>query len=122
MAIGRVMFVGVSAGHHCTMGYYWHQPSPCHSAGILDKKIARKDRSSTRTLLPSWRKPSRNVAVTQGPGALEGKSELGGEPRDIWKCKKITKMCCGAIILVPENAAKDALAERSKAVAQGAIP
>ena len=42
MAIGRGMFVGVSAGHHCTMGYYWHQPSPCHSAGLLDKKLHEK--------------------------------------------------------------------------------
>ena len=62
------------------------------------------------------------MAVIQKPGAPKGKSELGGEPRDIWTFEKITKKSCGADILVPESAAKDALAERSKAVAQGAIP
>ena len=50
------------------------------------------------------------------------KPALGGELEEIWTCKQIAKISSTTVILSSESAAKDALAERSKAVAQGAIP
>ena len=57
-----------------------------------------------------------------GRGAAGRKSELGGEPRDIENCETNGQNRLLLANLAPKSDAKYALAERSKAVAQGAIP
>ena len=57
-----------------------------------------------------------------GRGAAGRKSELGGGPRDIKNCAANGQNRLETANLAPKSGLKDALAERSTVVAQGAIP
>ena len=57
-----------------------------------------------------------------GRGAAGRKSELGGEPRDIENWETNGQNMLVTASLAPKSGLKDALAERSKSVAQGALP
>ena len=97
-------------------------PSAAVNARTLDQTIAQRDRAQGDHCVPLGESPPEMRLWSRRPARKRENRSSAASPEISGREKEFTKKSCTADILVPENAAKDALAERSKAVAQGAIP
>ena len=92
---------------------------PCRLPA-MEQNCARPKRKEDTDPVSETALPERGP--DPGRGAAGRKSELGGEPRDIENWETNGQIMLVTLGLAPKSGPKDALAERSKAVAQGAIP